>query len=102
YRQRLLVRPGLTGLAQVLQAPDTDMQSVGRKLYYDVHYVHHVGFWLDLRILLATLFHLLQVPAHKIARTFRFPNHAHRLMDEPSLHEGKIPTSSQIHPYYVN
>src|SRR3954464_1567930 len=35
YHLRLSVRPGLTGLAQVLQAPDTDLGSVRRKLEYD-------------------------------------------------------------------
>lgn len=54
YRRRLAVRPGITGLAQVQQAPDTDVNSVRRKLDYDLHYVAAMGAWLDLRIVLAT------------------------------------------------
>lgn len=54
YRSRLNVRPGVTGLAQIKLAPDTDLSSVRRKLAYDLHYVEQVSFWLDLRILICT------------------------------------------------
>jgi len=54
YRERLNVRPGVTGLAQVQLPPDTDLNSVRRKLVYDLHYAQHLGLWLDLRLLLAT------------------------------------------------
>ncbi len=62
YRDRLLVRPGLTGLAQVQLPPDTDLASVRRKLACDLYYVHRFGFWLDVKILVATVFHVLHVP----------------------------------------
>ena len=73
YRQRLLVRPGLTGLAQVLQAPDTDLSMVSRKLKLDLHYMDHWSLWLDFRIALATVLHVLRVPPAAIARIFGFP-----------------------------
>ena len=59
YRDRLRVRPGLTGLAQVLAPPDTDLASVRRKLAYDLDYLQRLGFWLDMRLLAATAWHLL-------------------------------------------
>jgi lipopolysaccharide/colanic/teichoic acid biosynthesis glycosyltransferase len=62
YRERLLVRPGLSGLAQVQLPPDTDLGSVRRKLDYDRYYVRHLGPWLDLRVALATALYLLRVP----------------------------------------
>jgi lipopolysaccharide/colanic/teichoic acid biosynthesis glycosyltransferase len=62
YRGRLLVRPGITGLAQVQLPPDTDLYSVRRKLAHDVYYIRCLSFWLDFRILLATLFGFLCVP----------------------------------------
>jgi lipopolysaccharide/colanic/teichoic acid biosynthesis glycosyltransferase len=62
YRERLLVRPGLTGLAQVRLPPDSNLDSVRRKLAHDLYYVDQVGFWLDLRILFSTLLHVLKVP----------------------------------------
>jgi len=73
YRQRLNVRPGVTGLAQVLQRPDTNLTMVSRKLSLDLYYIDHASFWLDLRILLATVPHVFHFPEEKIARFFGFP-----------------------------
>lgn len=56
YRSRLLVKPGVTGLAQVQLPPDTDLESVRRKLAYDLHYVREVSALMDARILFATFF----------------------------------------------
>jgi len=56
YRQRLQVKPGVTGLAQVQLPADTDLCSVRNKLSYDLYYVRQYGFWLDLRIIAATAF----------------------------------------------
>ncbi len=67
YPRRLEVLPGLTGLAQVLQSPDTDLDSVRTKLFYDLHYIENAGWWLDARILAATLLHVLSVPRPMIA-----------------------------------
>jgi lipopolysaccharide/colanic/teichoic acid biosynthesis glycosyltransferase len=55
YRQRLNVRPGITGLAQLHLPPDSSLKSVQQKLLYDLYYVQHLNPWLDLRILLLTL-----------------------------------------------
>ncbi len=62
YRDRLAIRPGITGLAQVHFAADTDMESVRRKLSYDLHYIRHFRFGMDLRILAATVFYALGNP----------------------------------------
>jgi lipopolysaccharide/colanic/teichoic acid biosynthesis glycosyltransferase len=62
YSARLLVRPGVTGLAQVQLPPDTDLASVRRKLAYDLYYVRQMSPWLDLQILLSTVCHVLSVP----------------------------------------
>ena len=50
YRDRLAVRPGVTGLAQVQLPADTDLDSVRRKLAYDLYYIRHLNGWLDLRL----------------------------------------------------
>ena len=52
YERRFLVKPGLTGLAQVHGRYDTDYT---QKLRYDLIYINSVSFALDLRILLATI-----------------------------------------------
>src|SRR5262249_44835139 len=54
---RLLVRPGVTGLAQIQLPADTDLESVRRKVAYDLYYVRQVGLWLDVRILFLTAFY---------------------------------------------
>jgi lipopolysaccharide/colanic/teichoic acid biosynthesis glycosyltransferase len=58
YQDRHQVLPGITGLAQVQLPPDTDVESVRRKLRYDLHYVHHCSLWLDVRIVLCTVLHM--------------------------------------------
>ena len=55
-RKRLVVRPGLTGLAQV---SGRGRLVVEEKLELDVAYVEQAGFLLDCRILLATIAQLL-------------------------------------------
>jgi lipopolysaccharide/colanic/teichoic acid biosynthesis glycosyltransferase len=73
YGQRLLVRPGVTGLAQVQQPADTDLDCVRRKLAYDLYYIERLSPWLDLRLLLATAFYALGVPFHQVGRLARLP-----------------------------
>jgi lipopolysaccharide/colanic/teichoic acid biosynthesis glycosyltransferase len=62
YRQRLQVRPGITGLAQIQLPPDSEVSAVRRKVQYDLYYIHQLGPWLDLRILLGTVLKVLGVP----------------------------------------
>jgi lipopolysaccharide/colanic/teichoic acid biosynthesis glycosyltransferase len=62
YRARLAVRPGLTGLAQVQLPPDTDIESVKRKLKYDLHYVAVGCVWMDVRLIIATAVHVSGLP----------------------------------------
>jgi lipopolysaccharide/colanic/teichoic acid biosynthesis glycosyltransferase len=68
YRDRLLVRPGVTGLAQVQLPPDSDVDGVRRKVACDLAYIHHLSFWLDLRITALTVFHVFGLPCHGLCR----------------------------------
>jgi lipopolysaccharide/colanic/teichoic acid biosynthesis glycosyltransferase len=54
YQCRLLVPPGVTGLAQVNLPPDSDLDSVCRKLALDLEYVETGSLWLDLRLIACT------------------------------------------------
>lgn len=83
YRQRLAVRPGLTGLAQILQPPDTDLSSVRRKLNYDLFYIDQMSFWLDLRITVGTAL-LFALPSSLIASLMGFPDELARPRAEPA------------------
>jgi lipopolysaccharide/colanic/teichoic acid biosynthesis glycosyltransferase len=68
YRRRLTVRPGVTGLAQVQLPPDTDLESVRRKVACDLTYIQHRSWWLDLRLLALTVLHLSGLPCHGLCR----------------------------------
>jgi lipopolysaccharide/colanic/teichoic acid biosynthesis glycosyltransferase len=74
YRRRLAVRPGVTGLAQVQQPPDTDLASVRRKLDYDLHYAERISPWLDARIVLATGLKCVGVPFGWIGALLMLPD----------------------------
>lgn len=74
YRDRLLVKPGVTGLAQIQLPPDTDLESVRKKLVLDRVYVNRRSLWLDLRIYVATIVYLTGVPFSTLRRWFGLPS----------------------------
>lgn len=74
YAQRLYVRPGITGLAQVQLPPDTDLDSVRRKLACDLFYVREVSAWLDFRILLCTATKVFGIPFRITRVVFKMPS----------------------------
>lgn len=47
--------PGITGLAQVKSRYDSSIETVNRKLQYDLYYVRHGRLLLDLKIMAATV-----------------------------------------------
>ncbi|MGD2107786.1 MAG: sugar transferase [Phycisphaerae bacterium] len=53
-RTRLSVRPGITGLWQVLRLRNPNASDFQEWIYYDVEYVRHRSPWLDFQILLHT------------------------------------------------
>lgn len=73
YRQRLNVRPGVTGLAQVQLPPDSDLESVRRKLAHDLYYVRHVSLGLDVKLVICTAFYAAGVPFRILSRLFGVP-----------------------------
>ena len=54
YRLRQRVRPGITGLAQINQQYDRDLEDVRRKLDFDLMYIRDQSVWTDLKIMLKT------------------------------------------------
>jgi putative colanic acid biosysnthesis UDP-glucose lipid carrier transferase len=57
YSFRTLVRPGITGWAQVkgCRGPTRDYESIIVRYYWDAQYVRKSGLWLDLKIMGITL-----------------------------------------------
>jgi lipopolysaccharide/colanic/teichoic acid biosynthesis glycosyltransferase len=54
YAYRYLVRPGITGWAQVCTTPSASIDEAQRKLTFDLYYIKHLSFTLDLKIALRT------------------------------------------------
>lgn len=48
FKERLAVRPGLTGIAQIFADRDVTR---ARKFRYDLFYIRRQDFWLDLRLI---------------------------------------------------
>ena len=59
FLDRIAVKPGITGLAQINLKPDVDLESVRRKLVLDTEYIKHATLLFDARVLLATFLRLL-------------------------------------------
>lgn len=55
YLNRLGLKPGLTGLAQIINGYDTDLDSFRRKVTLDLIYLQNCCFWNDCKILLRTI-----------------------------------------------
>ena len=55
YSYRLLVKPGLTGWAQVMLPYASSLDESREKLMYDLYYIKNMGFFLDVGILLKTV-----------------------------------------------
>ena len=54
YDYRHIVRPGITGWAQVNQGHVTELSDIDDKLQYDFFYIKNFSYWLDLLILAKT------------------------------------------------
>ena len=55
YRARLLVKPGLTGWAQVNYGYGRSVEDARIKLEYDLYYIKRQSLWLELIILFRTI-----------------------------------------------
>ncbi|HVO98027.1 MAG TPA: sugar transferase [Bryobacteraceae bacterium] len=55
YRQRLAVKPGITGWAQINEKDISTIEDSITKLEFDRYYIKNLSFWLDAYIVLHTL-----------------------------------------------
>jgi lipopolysaccharide/colanic/teichoic acid biosynthesis glycosyltransferase len=84
YETRLAVRPGITGLAQLNLPPDSDLDSVRKKLQMDRAYIHELSLWLDVRLLVCTFISLLGWRKEVIVRWMQ--------LDRPVFHHTETPS----------
>jgi lipopolysaccharide/colanic/teichoic acid biosynthesis glycosyltransferase len=97
YRDRFLVRPGVTGLAQVQLPPDTDIASVRRKLAHDLYYVRRLSPWFDLRIALCTVLYLMGASVNFLSKFLLVPRHevVHRTYESVAARAALPPAQLQ-------
>lgn len=87
YVQRLAVRPGISGLAQINLPPDTDVDSVRKKLALDLEYIRTAGLWMDLRIVLCTAVRLVGIRGLTMAILLGLRRRPRDIMDaSPSMY----------------
>ena len=55
YRLRHLVRPGITGWAQVMYAYGASVEDAKQKLQFDLYYIKNFSFVLDILIIFKTI-----------------------------------------------
>src|SRR6187401_250452 len=63
YKFRNLVRPSITGLAQLkgFRGPAEDSYNIVTRFYYDSAYIQKMSFGLDIKILLNTIFQVFTI-----------------------------------------
>jgi lipopolysaccharide/colanic/teichoic acid biosynthesis glycosyltransferase len=59
YRARMLVKPGITGWAQIHQAYAETVDETSTKLEYDLFYIQHASILMDFSIILRTVTNVL-------------------------------------------
>jgi len=64
YTRRLLVKPGITGWAQIKGSYDQTIEDVKKKLEYDLFYLENMSFRMDLKILIMTVYIILKGKGH--------------------------------------
>lgn len=96
YEDRMQVRPGVTGFAQVQLPADTDIASVRAKVSYDLYYVRHQSLGFDVRILLATAFKAAGVGPVALRKLFRLPTPEQVVAEAPAVVlDGLVPVAAE-------
>jgi len=71
YGYRLYVMPGWTGLAQLNQSPDIDLNDVRRKLVFDFEYIEDASPLFDLRLLVCSALKMVHLCKPAVLNFFR-------------------------------
>lgn len=64
YHERHLVRPGISGWAQVCYPYGASLEDARQKLMYDLYYIKHWSVWLELETILRTIVVVLGRKGH--------------------------------------
>jgi len=55
YHERHLVRPGISGWAQVMYPYGANTEDSRQKLMYDLYYISHWSVWLEIETIIRTI-----------------------------------------------
>jgi len=55
YNQRHIVKPGITGWAQVMYPYGNGIEDARQKLMYDLYYIKYWSLWLDIKVIYKTV-----------------------------------------------
>jgi len=55
YNQRHIVKPGITGWAQVMYPYGSGIEDARQKLMYDLYYIKHWSLWLEIKVIYKTV-----------------------------------------------
>lgn len=74
YYNRYLVKPGITGLAQIngFRGPTPNIRSIYKRLQWDLYYVEHATTGMDIRIIILTALETIR-EALKVKITKKLP-----------------------------
>ncbi len=104
YNDRLLVKPGITGLAQIYLPPDETIDCVRRKVCFDRAYIETATPLVDLQIWLCTIVRILGLRQGRGPRWFgldRRYNNAIRICMNAGVAESRQSTNSVPRPRIV-
>jgi len=102
YSQRLVVKPGITGWAQVRYGYGATVEDAIEKLQFDLYYIKNMSFFLDMLIILSTAHKVLfakvalQTNAKEDTRTASLQENSK--MELPNL-DSLIASWSSLHAY---
>ena len=94
YMFRTSVLPGITGLAQINLPPDSDLDSVRRKLVLDSEYINNANLMMDLRIFFCTSLRIIGLPGKSCARVAGIAREDVEIPEYMRYHEDGLQVSS--------
>ena len=94
YLNRLMVLPGITGLAQINLPPDSDLDSVRSKLIVDMDYIHTATLWLDVRIMVCTALRMLWIKGPAVTKALG--------LERAVFHSSHASGTNQVMPVSVS
>ena len=55
YNERHIIRPGITGWAQVNYPYGANIEDTKQKLMYDLYYIKYWNIWLEIKVIWKTI-----------------------------------------------